>query len=54
MNQDEPNGSNMPGMIIQKIKDVIRGKDVFQKSKSYLTRTELKTHHKCRKLIVLT
>lgn len=54
VNQDESNGSNMPGMIIQKIKDVIRGKDIFQKSKSCLNRTELKTQHKYRKLIVLT
>lgn len=54
MNQDESNGSNTPGMIIRKIKDVIRGKDILQKSKSCLNRTELKIQHKYRKLIVLT
>jgi len=41
-NQDERNRSNTPGMI-QKIKDLIRDKDIFQKSKSCLNRTELKT-----------
>lgn len=43
MKQDESNGSNTPGTIIQKIKDVIRGKDIFQKSQSCLNRTEWKT-----------
>lgn len=52
-NQDESNGCK-PNMIIQKTEDVIRGKDVLQNSKPYLNRTDLKTQHNNRKLIVLT
>lgn len=40
-NQNEFNGCK-PNMIIQKIKDVIRGKNILQNSKPYLNRTDLK------------
>lgn len=39
-------------MIIQKIKDVIRGKDILQNSKKLSKKKDLKIQHN-RKLIVL-
>lgn len=39
MKEDESNRSDVPGMIILKIKAVIRGKDIFQKSNSCLNVT---------------
>lgn len=51
-NQKESNGCK-PSVIIQKIKDIIRGKDILQNSKLHLNRTDLKIQHN-RKLTLLT